>query len=135
MENSVCEVSPNNDDEEYSYVSMKGCTLLHCAAQGCKNISFLNSGLNIGNWCTAKFIENIKCYNYGFGLNIFTTRVEMLIPQQTKSIEVMEYLLKNGCDVNATNALGETPLHLAAGAHFYGEYKIDKIAPINFPDT
>ena len=33
----------------------------------------------------------------------------------------MEYLIKNGCHVNATNALGETPLHIAAATHFDGE--------------
>ena len=29
MENSVCE-----DDCDHQYVSYKGCTLMHCAAQG-----------------------------------------------------------------------------------------------------
>ena len=32
----------------------------------------------------------------------------------------MEYVLEMGCDVNAANALGETPLHLAAAMHFEG---------------
>ena len=46
---------------------------------------------------------------------------KLIILQQTRSTEVMEYLIKNGCHVNATNALGETPLHIAAATHFDGE--------------
>ena len=38
----------------------------------------------------------------------------------------MEYLLENGCHANATNALGETPLHLAAAMHFDGDSKNQK---------
>ena len=37
----------------------------------------------------------------------------------------MEYVLEMGCDVNAANALGETPLHLAAGMHFEGKIQFD----------
>ena len=37
----------------------------------------------------------------------------------------MEYVLEMGCDVNAANALGETPLHLAAAMHFEGKIQFD----------
>ena len=33
MENSVCE-DPSTHDNDHQYVSLKGCTLMHCAAQG-----------------------------------------------------------------------------------------------------
>ena len=38
MENSICE-EPSSGDSDHQYVSLKGCTLMHCAAQGWENIS------------------------------------------------------------------------------------------------
>ena len=38
MENSICEdpSSYHHSDHDHQYVSLKGCTLMHCAAQGWK---------------------------------------------------------------------------------------------------